>query len=44
MKRKKLFISLTAILSFIIALSIFLGVWYLGDRYEVFEKDFTKEI
>lgn len=43
MKRKKLFISLTAILSFIIALSIFLGVWYLGDRYEVFEKDFTKE-
>ncbi len=43
MKRKKLFISLTVILSFFIALSIFLGVWFYADKYESFDKNFSKE-
>ncbi|MDE6868225.1 MAG: hypothetical protein K2J83_03675 [Clostridia bacterium] len=43
MKHKKLFISLTAVISFFVALSIFLGVWFLADTYESFAKSFSKE-
>lgn len=44
MKHKKLIISLTAVLSVIIILSIFLIVWFFGDTYKDFEDNFTKEV
>lgn len=43
MKHKKLFISLTAVLSVVILLSIFLMIWFLGDSYKDFDNNFTKE-
>ncbi|MDE5722267.1 MAG: hypothetical protein K2I30_05990 [Clostridia bacterium] len=43
MKHKKLFISLTAVFSVIILLSMFLIIWFLGDSYKDFDDNFTKE-
>ena len=43
MKHKKLFISLTAVLSVILFLAVFLFTWYLLDFYPDFNKDFRKE-
>ncbi|MDE7264736.1 MAG: hypothetical protein K2N52_00475, partial [Clostridia bacterium] len=43
MKHKKLLISLTVVISFFVALFIFLGVWFFADKYEDFEKNFSKE-
>lgn len=43
MKHKKLFISLTAVLSVIVFLAVFLLVWFFGDFYPDF-KDFEKGI
>ncbi len=43
MKRKKLFITLTCVLSFIAVISIFLAVWFLGDDYDDLDDSFRKE-
>ena len=38
MKHRKLFISLSAVLSAVLFLAIFLSVWYLGDVYPDFKR------
>lgn len=43
MKHKKLFITLTVIFSILLALSIFIMIWFWGDRYDDF-KDFRSEV
>lgn len=42
MKRKKLFISLTAVCAVLVFLGIFVLMWYVGDSYKDFKK-FSKE-
>ena len=42
MKHKKLFISLTAVLTVFVFLGIFLLIWFVGDSYDDFKK-FRKE-
>lgn len=43
MKHKKLFITLTVIFSVLLALTIFIMIWFWGDRYDDFE-DFRTEV
>ena len=43
MKHKKLFVSLTAVLTVAVFLAIFLMIWFFGDRYKDFDEKFTQE-
>ena len=43
MKHKKLFITFTVIFSVLLALAIFIMIWFWGDRYDDF-KDFRAEV
>ncbi len=43
MKHKKLFITFTVIFSVLLALAIFIMIWFWGDRYDDF-KDFRSEV
>ena len=40
MKHKKLFVSLTAVLTVAVFLAIFLMIWFFGDRYKDFDEKF----
>lgn len=42
-KHNRLFISLTAVFTVLIAAAVFLTVWFAGDRYKDFENNFRKE-
>lgn len=43
MKHKKMFIAFTVIFSILLALAIFIMIWYWGDRYNDFD-DFRSEV
>ena len=43
MKHKKLFVSLTAVLTVAVFLAIFLMIWFFGDRYKDFDEKFSQE-